>query len=46
MSLVDLKKNMQVAENLENDLVYKFLVWIEDYDIFPVILRLYLKKKV
>ena len=43
-SLSRLKTN--ILENLESDLVYKSLVWIEDFDLFYVILRLYLKKKV
>ena len=37
---------INILENLENDLVYKFLAWIEDFDLFIVILRLCLKKKV
>ena len=31
---------------MENYIFYKFLVWIEDFNLFHVILTLYLKKKV
>ena len=31
---------------MENDIFYKFLVWIEVFNLFHVILTLYLKKKV
>ena len=36
---------INILKNLENDLFYKFLVWMEDFNLFHVILSLYLKKK-